>query len=96
MSEDPTRDAFEAWFVATYGPPPTDDELLANLHEAARIEAFMGGAWAAWQHCRAVQAIIAEAQAGTVTLDAARTRLDEISGKVAAVLAEKYGTEPTT
>lgn len=51
--DDPVRSDFEVWFTATYGPPPDDAALLANLAEAARIEAFMGGAWAAWKRCHA-------------------------------------------
>lgn len=53
MSDD-TRAEFEAWFHAAYGPPPADEWLLANLAEAARLEAFMGGAWAAWQYLSSV------------------------------------------
>ena len=49
MSDD-ARAEFEAWFARAYGPPPADEWLLANLVEAARLEAFMGGAWAAWQY----------------------------------------------
>lgn len=44
------RAAFEAWFASVYGPPPSDAQILVNLAESARLEAFMGGAWAAWQH----------------------------------------------
>ena len=58
MSVDPIRAEFEAWFTATYGPDPTPGELLANLTEAARLQAFTAGAWAAWKHCRAVQVVV--------------------------------------
>jgi len=47
------REAFEVWFASVYGPPPSDAQIMASLAEAARLEAFMGGAWAAWQRCHA-------------------------------------------
>lgn len=50
------RAAFESWFAAAYGPDPSDGELLANLHEAARQESFKAGAWAAWQVTHAERA----------------------------------------
>ena len=50
MSVDPIRAEFESWFTSTYGPDPTPGELLANLTEAARLQAFTAGAWAAWKH----------------------------------------------
>ena len=50
------RAAFEAWFASVYGPPPSDAQILVNLAESARLETFMGGAWAAWQHLTAIDA----------------------------------------
>ncbi len=44
------RDRFEAWFVGRYGPLPSDEDLASDLAAAARLQAFMGGAWAAWQY----------------------------------------------
>lgn len=66
MSADP-RAEFEAWFATAYGAPPAAEWLLANLGEAARIEAFMGGAWAAWQHFTAT-VLVPDAD-GIVTVD---------------------------